>query len=386
LNQASILELLPALLLRQQQQQQQQSSMLEQPHAASSLGAPLVQNSLWPLADNNRLAELTQTTNHTQGPFVTNRMASIQELLQQQQQQSRFQVPTSHQSSLSQLTEARLLSLLGPQISLSSSSNIPSWGNSTAPSNIEALLLQRHLHGASLDNQASVGMLLRGAGNPQLSASSLQEYQRMTLPHSSEAATITDEVGNRGVAADIAARSATMQYPTAAVGQPENRDAEISPAALSFPFVIPPKTISTGESDTTRANDGSKKTRKLRKTPFPVTLFDILVDAAAEGNDDIISFVPTGDAFRIHKPETFEKQIISRHFRTNKIDSFKRQLGMYGFDRIPFGPDEGAFAHPDFRRGRRDLAEKMRPMKPGSGASRPAWKPDFSDFWKGQQS
>ena len=53
---------------------------------------------------------------------------------------------------------------------------------------------------------------------------------------------------------------------------------------------------------------------------------------------------------------------------------------MYGFDRIPRGPEEGAYAHSSFQRGRPDLAQKIKRVSELEVSTRRrAWKPDFSD-------
>ena len=43
-----------------------------------------------------------------------------------------------------------------------------------------------------------------------------------------------------------------------------------------------------------------------------------------------------------------------------KLTSFQRQLNLYGFRRITKGDDHGAYFHPNFQRGRRDLLFNIR--------------------------
>jgi hypothetical protein len=159
--------------------------------------------------------------------------------------------------------------------------------------------------------------------------------------------------------------------------------ASIATSALSsavLPQLDSTNTTNEEGSDQETNNKTGKKRRRRKKTPsFALILYDLLVDAEAEGNDNIISFTPTGNAFQVHHPQKCEQMILPRYFRTKKIDSFKRQVSIYGFERIPFGPEEGAFAHKDFRRGRRDLAQSIRPL---SSRSRTAWQPDFTAQWK----
>jgi hypothetical protein len=48
------------------------------------------------------------------------------------------------------------------------------------------------------------------------------------------------------------------------------------------------------------------------------------------------------------------------------LASFQRQLNLYGFRRIPKGVDVGAYYHPKFQKGRRELVAEIKrvPAKP----------------------
>ena len=54
-----------------------------------------------------------------------------------------------------------------------------------------------------------------------------------------------------------------------------------------------------------------------------------------------------------------------------KLTSFQRQLNLYGFRRITKGDDHGAYFHPNFQRGRKDLVANIRrlPVKANNSAS-----------------
>ena len=54
-----------------------------------------------------------------------------------------------------------------------------------------------------------------------------------------------------------------------------------------------------------------------------------------------------------------------------KLTSFQRQLNLYGFRRITKGDDHGAYFHPNFQRGRKDLVANIRrlPVKATNSAS-----------------
>jgi hypothetical protein len=86
--------------------------------------------------------------------------------------------------------------------------------------------------------------------------------------------------------------------------------------------------------------------------PFPEKLNRILVKAEKAGNQDIVSFLPHGRAFVIHKPKKFAEKVMPKYFKHSKLSSFQRQLGLYGFCRINGGPDAGGYYHELFLQGR----------------------------------
>lgn len=96
---------------------------------------------------------------------------------------------------------------------------------------------------------------------------------------------------------------------------------------------------------------------------FPAKLFNMLKDAEAHGHDDVISFLPHGKAFMIHKPEKFAQDIMPKYFKTGRLSSFHRQLNLYGFKRNTFGQDVGAFYHEYFQRDDQKLVAKIQRKK-----------------------
>jgi hypothetical protein len=109
--------------------------------------------------------------------------------------------------------------------------------------------------------------------------------------------------------------------------------------------------------------------------PFPVKLYHLLEQADRKGYTDIISWTFTGRAFLLLKPKDFFLQIVPRYFKHKNLGSFKRQLSMYGFDRIPRGPEEGAFTHVGLVRGRPDLAAMI--SRSNGRVRRSEWQPNF---------
>ncbi len=113
--------------------------------------------------------------------------------------------------------------------------------------------------------------------------------------------------------------------------------------------------------------------------PFPFKLHQLLEEAEGCGADHVISWLPSGEAFKIHDPEAFLNSVMTKYFKMTKIKSFTRQLVgriccmglaisrrllthltcrssflvlqyIYGFTKISKGPNMGGFFHPEFRR------------------------------------
>lgn len=62
---------------------------------------------------------------------------------------------------------------------------------------------------------------------------------------------------------------------------------------------------------------------------FPDVLYRMLEDTDREGLTDVISWLPHGRAFRVHKREKFETDVLPRYYTTqSKWSSFSRQLNM----------------------------------------------------------
>ena len=89
---------------------------------------------------------------------------------------------------------------------------------------------------------------------------------------------------------------------------------------------------------------------------FPQRLYALM-----ENNQtDMISWCNHGLSFRINEPEKFSSIILPKYFKHAKLTSFQRQLNLYGFKRITKGEDLGAYFHPKFQRGRKDLLNDIR--------------------------
>lgn len=89
---------------------------------------------------------------------------------------------------------------------------------------------------------------------------------------------------------------------------------------------------------------------------FPQKLMEILSD---EHHAEIISWLPHGTGFQIHKKKTFAADILPRFFKASKFTSFTRKLNRWGFTRVPRGPETGAYFHKLFRRDKPELCLQM---------------------------
>jgi hypothetical protein len=87
--------------------------------------------------------------------------------------------------------------------------------------------------------------------------------------------------------------------------------------------------------------DGSRRMKGGVIEPFPEKLHRLLMEVEAAERSDVISWVASGRAFVIHKPEEFFKEIVPLYFRQTRLSSFKRQLNLYGFEMINSGPARG---------------------------------------------
>jgi len=70
------------------------------------------------------------------------------------------------------------------------------------------------------------------------------------------------------------------------------------------------------------------------REPFPIKLYRIIHEAKVNNQEDIISFFPHGRAFAVHKPKEFIRDIMPKYFPAGRMNTFLKQLNLYGFRRI----------------------------------------------------
>jgi len=107
----------------------------------------------------------------------------------------------------------------------------------------------------------------------------------------------------------------------------------------------------------------SKQPPQSNVIPFPWKLHRILDDADSKGFNDIVSWVPSENGFKVYKTKVFDEEIMPKYFDKTKYKSFQRQLNMWGFDRVGSGPYKGAYLHTCFIRGKPQLCESMQRTK-----------------------
>lgn len=104
---------------------------------------------------------------------------------------------------------------------------------------------------------------------------------------------------------------------------------------------------------------------------FPSKLYSMLDEAESEGHADIVSFLPDGKSFMIHKPDELARELLPKYFRTSRLSSLQKQFSLYGFRSIRSGPNHGAIRHECFQRDRKELVAQIRRKKqtvPGASA------------------
>lgn len=92
---------------------------------------------------------------------------------------------------------------------------------------------------------------------------------------------------------------------------------------------------------------------------FPWKLHLMLESAEKDGYQHIVSWVREGSAFKVHDTKAFVDEVMPHYFDQTKYESFRRQLNLYGFNRVAKGPQRGVISHENFQQGARWLCGKV---------------------------
>ena len=127
----------------------------------------------------------------------------------------------------------------------------------------------------------------------------------------------------------------------------------------------------------------SSETARRHSNKILETLRGMLDGAEQHGIDHIISWLPHGKAFKIHREDQFSRSILPIVTDIPSLKNFRRTLDWYGFKRIAKGKDIGAFFHPLFDR---DNPSKCR-KKSAAAMKACAWKNTLSEpnFYENQE-
>jgi len=111
------------------------------------------------------------------------------------------------------------------------------------------------------------------------------------------------------------------------------------------------------------AGENANTTKGTVNESFPQKLYRMLEEAETNGMKDVVSFLPHGKVFVIHKPRKFVLDLIPKYFSTGRMSSFQRQLNLYGFRRVKGGAEKGGYYHDFFFKGKPELCMKIKRKK-----------------------
>ena len=92
---------------------------------------------------------------------------------------------------------------------------------------------------------------------------------------------------------------------------------------------------------------------------FPWKLHDMLRTSKTDGKESIVSWLPHGNAFKVHDVPDFVSNILPLFFKQTKYKSFQRQLNLWGFKRIENGHEKGAYFNFQFLRDQPNLCRHL---------------------------
>eukprot|EP00934_Nitzschia_sp_Nitz4_P007861 Nitzschia sp. Nitz4//scaffold36_size144017//104895//105668//NITZ4_003107-RA/size144017-processed-gene-0.274-mRNA-1//-1//CDS//3329549519//7851//frame0 len=116
-------------------------------------------------------------------------------------------------------------------------------------------------------------------------------------------------------------------------------------------------------AETAETTDMETRREGRRGIQFPWKLHELLDRAEKDGHEDVVSWLPNGKAFKVHKKEEFCRDIMPSYFNSSKYKTWQRSLNLWGFESFARGADKGACYHTYFVRGHPELCKKMNRVK-----------------------
>jgi hypothetical protein len=92
---------------------------------------------------------------------------------------------------------------------------------------------------------------------------------------------------------------------------------------------------------------------------FPWKVHTMLEEAEREGFQHIVSWMKDGTAFHVHDTKEFVAKVMPNYFDQTRYESFRRQLNLYGFDRVSKGPNRGIMSHSCLIKSDRSLCQNI---------------------------
>ena len=129
----------------------------------------------------------------------------------------------------------------------------------------------------------------------------------------------------------------------------------------------------TGSNNNNTSATGSRTVGQAMQ--FPWKLHEMLTMVSQTGQEDVVSWLPGGKGFKVHKKVEFCRDIMPVYFNSSKYKTFQRSLNLWGFESISKGADRGACFHPLFLQNQPDLCKnmKVRCFGGGWGCSENKW-------------
>ena len=192
----------------------------------------------------------------------------------------------------------------------------PSEASKAVQNSSSELLLKAHLLG---QNSAGTTSISRVSSTSSTVGPSLTPRELAASQHEAYASLVGQVVGNRGIVAALQRRhhqpSISEQLP---VGMSLQLASYLKTADTKAPSApAPAKPQSNDEQNARELNPSAFQ--------FPWKLHDMLDRASAEGYDMAASWVENGEAFKIHHPDVFVKNVMPRFFKQTKYKSVSNE-------------------------------------------------------------